>query len=733
MHYRHRFSLLRAQVKLESRLAYESYLGKINTSLQNDPHKFWPFINNRRNTSGIPNVMHYGDIIASDVDIANLFALLFNSVYKSPLPPPHWNTENIGIKPFTFLPSRLTIELNEVEDNLLFLRTTKSRGPDVGLELAIHKCKVMSFSRRHSIIQYDYSINNVILQQINQVEDLGFIFTLTLSFAPHIDWIVGKALRSLGFIRRHAGLVMSILSCECTKWTFNEEIDKPSMNSICDQSHCNHKLYDHISHLVYASEKMLNALIRLIFDFENIKEEIEYLSKLPSNAERDSLLKDCKNFIFQEIKHFISSDSMVSTEESIEKPPFESPTIVDVLKNFCLYIFSRNIYQLKIAFKITKIILRHFDGWTWATPDKLPSSSRLKFNNSYKFYYQRYQEHCLTPSSNRPIIKPSYTSSKIFGKDILKYTLRVFRTSLTDWCLNESKNCTFSKKCLFMKFMPIFMDLLEQEVYAIDSPIWNPNFANTSFPKKVLDNLNFKLNELTQNQCYTYIMNSNVRGRINNNSLNEEKIPGVKYGGMFKDYVATENIFDTFECLNLDFGANISLKGFITDKIKPRAKGKHKGTEMIVFDRLSNFTKCVLCRKQLRNMYQTRLPRLPDAYISRLETEEQIKTLAILEDGIPIGGIYFRTFNSQEFTEIVLCIFKVDLHVNEYESCLMNYLKDLHIKQNIWDLLVYADKEQFAYFKNQNFSTKVKISKAKYNKYIVHYEDSKLMHCNLKK
>jgi len=67
----------------------------------------------------------------------------------------------------------------------------------------------------------------------------------------------------------------------------------------------------------------------------------------------------------------------------------------------------------------------------------------------------------------------------------------------------------------------------------------------------------------------------------------------------------------------------------------------------------------------------------------------------MLEDGIPIGGIYFRTFNSQGFTEIVLCIFKVDLHVCGYESRLMNYLKDLHIKQNILDLLVYADEEKF--------------------------------------
>jgi len=60
-----------------------------------------------------------------------------------------------------------------------------------------------------------------------------------------------------------------------------------------------------VSHLVHASEKLLNALIRLIFDFENVKEEIEYLSKLPSNAERDSLLKECKNFVLHVSKLLI--------------------------------------------------------------------------------------------------------------------------------------------------------------------------------------------------------------------------------------------------------------------------------------------------------------------------------------------------------------------------------------------------------------------------------------------
>jgi len=69
----------------------------------------------------------------------------------------------------------------------------------VGSKLVIYKCKVMSFSRSHSIIQYDYCIDYLILQCINQVEDLGFIFTPTLSFTSHIDWIIDKALRTLGF------------------------------------------------------------------------------------------------------------------------------------------------------------------------------------------------------------------------------------------------------------------------------------------------------------------------------------------------------------------------------------------------------------------------------------------------------------------------------------------------------------------------------------------------------
>uniref|UniRef100_A0A2S2P212 Histone acetyltransferase KAT2A n=1 Tax=Schizaphis graminum TaxID=13262 RepID=A0A2S2P212_SCHGA len=528
-----------------------------------------------------------------------------------------------------------------------------------------------------------------------------------------------------------------MLRCVCRGWICDEKTEKAWMNSHCANKDCKHELYDHVSHLVYASENLLNALIKLINDFENVKNEIEYQSKLPTNEERDFLIKKCKHSVYHEIKDFISPDSLISFKDSIETLPFESPTIDEILKNFCLYKFSPNLYHLKVAFKITKIILKNFDQWIWCKPKDLRYLNKLQYNNSYKFYYQRNRQNNHTLKYVQSIVKPSYTSSMIFGQDVLRYTLKVFRISFTKWCQNESKNCSFSKKCLFIKILPKFLDLLEQEVYSEDSPIWNLNYMNTSIPKRMLDNLNSKLNELIQNQLNTTIKNSKKQKKTNKNCLIDGvvlQIPDGKYNQMSKNnYVLMDTLFDTFQNILVDVSSNASLKGFITDQDKNQTQANSLGIEMMVFDCNTNFKKCVLCRKELRNMYHTRLPRLPDMYIKRLETDKQILTLAMLEDGVPVGGIYFCTFRSQGFTEIILCVFKVDLHVNGYESCLMSYLKDYHIQHNIWNLLVYADKETFEYFKSQKFSSEVKISKTKYNKYITHYEDSKLMHCKLKK
>lgn len=136
-------------------------------------------------TSGVPQGGHLSPL---------LFNIVINTLYES-----------VDSKMLLFADDVKIFSCVQSESDAISLQKSLNKlvhsCNTVGLELAIHKFKVMYFSRRHSIIQYDYSIDNVMLQRKNQVEDLGFIFTPTLSFAPHIDWMVGKALRSLGFIR----------------------------------------------------------------------------------------------------------------------------------------------------------------------------------------------------------------------------------------------------------------------------------------------------------------------------------------------------------------------------------------------------------------------------------------------------------------------------------------------------------------------------------------------------
>jgi len=70
------------------------------------------------------------------------------------------------------------------------------------LNLNIKKCAVMSFSRKKSLLNYDYKINNETLTRVAQITDLGVTFDPTLSFIPHINKIIAKSSSLLGFIQR---------------------------------------------------------------------------------------------------------------------------------------------------------------------------------------------------------------------------------------------------------------------------------------------------------------------------------------------------------------------------------------------------------------------------------------------------------------------------------------------------------------------------------------------------
>ena len=73
---------------------------------------------------------------------------------------------------------------------------------DNGMELNVNKCKVMQFYRKKETTQFNYQVNDVNLEKVNVIKDLGVYFDREMSFNDHIDYITNKALKMLGFLKR---------------------------------------------------------------------------------------------------------------------------------------------------------------------------------------------------------------------------------------------------------------------------------------------------------------------------------------------------------------------------------------------------------------------------------------------------------------------------------------------------------------------------------------------------
>lgn len=135
----------------------------------------------------------------------------------------------------------------------------------------------------------------------------------------------------------------------------------------------------------------------------------------------------------------------------------------------------------------------------------------------------------------------------------------------------------------------------------------------------------------------------------------------------------------------------------------------------------------------LQSVFAHQLPEMPREYISQLVFDTKHKTLALIKENMPIGGICFRPFPDQQFTEIVFCAVTMSEQVKGYGTHLMNHLKDYSIQKNIQHLLTYADCDAIGYFKKQGFSKDIKLARPVYAGFIKEYDGATLMHCELHK
>lgn len=71
-----------------------------------------------------------------------------------------------------------------------------------GLSLNHDKCLSITFHRIKSPILFVYSVDGCFVKRVTEVNDLGVLFSADMSFSKHIDSIVVKAFKLLGFVTR---------------------------------------------------------------------------------------------------------------------------------------------------------------------------------------------------------------------------------------------------------------------------------------------------------------------------------------------------------------------------------------------------------------------------------------------------------------------------------------------------------------------------------------------------
>lgn len=70
------------------------------------------------------------------------------------------------------------------------------------INVNISKCQCISFTRCKKPIKYMYSFDDRVIERVDVVKDLGVMLDSKLLFSEHVDSIVNKASRNLGFVMR---------------------------------------------------------------------------------------------------------------------------------------------------------------------------------------------------------------------------------------------------------------------------------------------------------------------------------------------------------------------------------------------------------------------------------------------------------------------------------------------------------------------------------------------------
>ncbi|XP_052328523.1 histone acetyltransferase KAT2B isoform X1 [Oncorhynchus keta] len=544
-------------------------------------------------------------------------------------------------------------------------------------------------------------------------------------------------------------------ACKCNGWKSQNPPPTPPRtdqqpNTVNLQEpcrSCSHTLGDHVTHLENVSEEEMNRLLGIVLDVEYLYTCVHKEEDADTKQVYFSLFKLLRKCILQMGKPVV---------EAQESPPFEKPSIEQGVNNFVQYKFSHlPSKERQTIVELAKMFLNQINYWQLETPSQRRQRAPADDAAGYKVNYTRWLCYCNVPQFCDSL--PRYEMTQIFGRTLLGSVFTVMRKQLLEQARQEKDTLPPEKRTLILTHFPKFLSMLEEEVYSHSSPIWSEDFLVGSTGGQIPIHTVISAPPVARPLYYSTspvsvdpsscgsvsparktasALEPSPGGQkrkpsepIPHDETKKLRIVGDIPMELINEVMAT--ITDPTSML----GPETSLLSAHSARDEAARLEERRG--VIEFHVIGNSLnqkpnkRILMWLVGLQNVFSHQLPRMPKEYITRLVFDPKHKTLSLIKDGRVIGGICFRMFPSQGFTEIVFCAVTSNEQVKGYGTHLMNHLKEYHIKHDILNFLTYADEYAIGYFKKQGFSKDIKVPKAKYLGYIKDYEGATLMGCEL--
>ena len=446
-------------------------------------------------------------------------------------------------------------------------------------------------------------------------------------------------------------------------------------NELCSRLDCNHTYEDHVVNYTQVTDVELNRLLDLMVEAEILNTN--------SGIEDHEGTKVVYQYLSKFLRNSITTMTLPTMDLKLGSPPFEKPTIHQAITNFALHNFShKNEEEWRFMHELAKSFLTAVNVWTLDPKEK-------SLDREYNVIYSRWLCFCYVPVFIESLALKDPV--QIFGRMYLKH---IFSPVMNNWQVTAKKRCQTAKQ---KSLLNEFIQQLKQEVFSEQTPIWLVDFE-PPIP-------------LFFNTCL--IEESKLNSLITEIRAEQERNKG---GDLFSDPTSLIPEMSTAR----DESARVEER---LGKIQFHVIGNSMNKRISRND--------YLWLNALQNVISHQLPRMPKEYITRLVFDPKHRTLALIKNNKPIGGITFRMFPTQGFTEIVFLAITSNEQVKGYGTHLMNHLKDYHIKHQIYHFLTYADEHAIGYFKKQAFSPEITLKEEFYLGYIKDYEGATLMECKL--